>query len=202
MDPQNLLNRILKSAKREAISNEVMNKTLDTLYRNLYFMLYTRAYVTYVKENASGGESESVQKDLDEVIKVIELLSEMDEVSFIEAFHKYLEEMDIVTPDFTSVRKLAEERDMEKLIDMAKDYTPFAKLKEKGKKVTEKIQDDVQKLLAAAGKYLINKELETDPELLKFVLDMQEKSRSLTAANSYVEYKISTVLKQVMKTHE
>ena len=192
-----LLNSILKKGKQADIKEKGFQYFVRLVYSELEKVLYLRSYSNYIGDSKIP-ENEA-KKDLDEVIKTLCLIMDVGEFSFLEAVGKYLTDMDVIIPNYEEIKESADFSDISNLEKLITDFDPYKKIKESNNNPDEVIEG-AQKIMAAAGKYLIQEEYKKEPEFKHYVIDELLATIDVAGSDLYLKYRAFKKLKNLFET--
>ena len=93
-----LLDSILEKGRQTNLKKKGAQYFIHLVYSELRKIMYLRSYADHMKY--SEVSPTKAKKDLDEIIKTLCLIMDVEESSFLDAADKYLTDMDVIIPDY------------------------------------------------------------------------------------------------------
>lgn len=181
-----MLNSILKRGKQTDLKEKGAKYFIHLVYSELRKILYLRSYANYIE--SSKVSRHVARKDLDEIIKTLCLIMDVEESSFLNAVDKYLTDMNVLIPNYREIEdsiKFADISNIEKLIT---EFDPYEKIKESSS-IPGVAIEEAKKIMAAAGKHLIKEEYEKEPKFKQYVTDELLSNIDVAGSDLYLKYK-------------
>lgn len=189
-----LLDSILEKGKLVEVRKKGAQYFIHLVYSELRKIMYLRSYADHMKYSEL--PPTKAKKDLDEIIKTLCFIMDVEESSFLDAADKYLTDMDVIIPDYEKIKDSVDFSDISSIEMLITDFDPYKKIKESNNNPQEVIEG-ARKIMAAAGKYLIQEEYKKDPEFKRYVIDELLSTVDVIGSDSYLKYRAVKKLKNL-----
>lgn len=203
MRREDILRALMKKLDDELThkGNLVSKKILELVHRDFKTILVIRSYTDYVKKHSRGPlDQEEMNKELTKVEETLLMMAEVNNKDFIDNTIAYVEEIGVELPDFDKMQKAVDNMNLKTLINEALKFEPFNKF-EKGKK-KDAIVLEVHKLLAAAGRYMINRQLKENYRYSELTSKTLEKMRTFVAGELWTIAHMEDLVKELNSNGE
>ena len=191
MDPQKILDGVLKEAHNEEHKGLIGSITARLTYQKLNQLLYIKSYTILMQDAQTA--MDKVEKELDLLGETFIKIMSITDQPLVEAANEYFENLGVVFPKFQKIMSTFNEPTPEqfiKVLDEVKQHNPWQNWKSTVKSDREK--HDLFRLMAAVGKLMIIDEL-NDQGFYSYVTEHMEMTRYPMASDLYMSYNIQHV---------
>ena len=188
MDPQKILDGVLKEAHKDEHKGLVGIITTKLTYKRLNQLIYIKSYTMLMQDVKAA--MNAVEKELDLLGETFIKIMNITDQPLIEAANEYFENLGVVFPKFQEIINTFDEPTPEefmKILGKIKEHDPWQNWKSTVKSGRER--QELFKLMAAVGKLMIIDEL-TDQGFYSYVTEHMEMTRYPMASDLYISYHI------------